>query len=79
MTTKSFEKNLSKTNSTILIKKSKLFWVKYDCGKPSTNLSINSKNLNERMIKVERNMHKIEQYSRRECIEIARILRFAQS
>ena len=79
MTTKSFEKSLSKTNSAILIKKSKLFWVKYDCGKPSTNLSINSKNLNERMIKVERNMHKIEQYSRRECIEIARILRFAQS
>ena len=79
MTTKSFEKSLSKTNSTILIKKSKLFWVKYDCGKPSTNLSINSKNLNERMIKVERNMHKIEQYSRHECIEIARILRFAQS
>ena len=32
---------------------------------------MNHKKLNDRMIKMEGNMHRSEQYSRRECIEIA--------
>ena len=39
----------------------------------STTLSMNHKKLNERMIEMERNMHRLEQYSRRECIEIASV------
>ena len=41
--------------------------------KTSTTLSINHKKLNDRIIEMERNMHRLEQYSRRECIEIAGI------
>ena len=39
--------------------------------KTSTTLSINHKNLNDRVIEMERNIHRLEQYSRHECIEIA--------
>ena len=39
--------------------------------KTSTTLSINHKKINDRIIETERNMHRLEQYSRRECIEIA--------
>ena len=39
--------------------------------KTSTTLSINHKKVNDRIIETERNMHRLEQYSRRECIEIA--------
>ena len=39
--------------------------------KTSTTLSINHKKLNDRIIEMQRNMHRLEQYSRRECIEIA--------
>ena len=39
--------------------------------KTSTTLSISHKKLNERVIEMERNTHRLEQYSRRECIEIA--------
>ena len=38
-------------------------------GKTSTTLSMNHKN--DRIIEMKRNMHRLEQYSRRECIEIA--------
>ena len=36
-------------------------------------LSINHKKLKDRVIEMERNMHRLEQYSRRECIEIAEV------
>ena len=36
--------------------------------KTSTTLSINHKKLNDRIIKMERFMHRLEQYSRRECV-----------
>ena len=39
----------------------------------STTLSMNHKKLNERIIEMKRNMHRLEQYSRRECIEIASV------
>ena len=39
--------------------------------KTSTTLSISHKKLNDRVIEMERNMHSLEQYSRRECIKIA--------
>ena len=39
--------------------------------KTLTTLSINCKKLNGRINEMERNMHRLEQYSRRECIEIA--------
>ena len=39
--------------------------------KASTALCISHKKLNDRVIEMERNMHRLEQYSRRECIEIA--------
>ena len=42
--------------------------------KTLTTLSINYKKLNDRIIEMERNMHRIEQYSRRKCIEIAEVL-----
>ena len=42
--------------------------------KTPTTLSINHINLKERIIHMERNMHKLEHYSRCECIEIAEIL-----
>ena len=42
--------------------------------KTSTTFSINHKQLNDRIIEMERNMHRLEQYTRRECIEIAGIL-----
>lgn len=35
---------------------------------------INLKNLNEKIIKIERKMQRLEQYSHRECMEIADIL-----
>ena len=38
--------------------------------KTSTTLSMNHKKLDDKIIKMERSMHKLEQYSRRECIEI---------
>ena len=38
-----------------------------------TTLSIDHKNLNERILKMERNMHRFEQYSRHECVQIAGI------
>ena len=41
--------------------------------KTSWNLSTNYKNINEKIIEMEINMHKLKQYSRRECIEIAGI------
>ena len=34
---------------------------------------MNYKNINEKVIEMERNMHWMEQYSRRECIEIVGI------
>ena len=37
-------------------------------------LSIIHKKLNNRVIKIERNTHRLEQYSHRECIEIAGVL-----
>ena len=37
--------------------------------KASTILSISHENLNDRVIEMERNMHRLEQYSRCECIE----------
>ena len=37
--------------------------------KTSKTLSMNHKN--DRIIEMKRNMHRLEQYSRRECIEIA--------
>ena len=39
--------------------------------KTSSTLSTNYKNFNEKLIEMERNMHRLEQYSRREYIEIA--------
>ena len=42
--------------------------------KTSTTLSMNHKKLNDRIIEMERNMHKLEQYSHCECIKIACIL-----
>ena len=39
--------------------------------KTSATLSINHKKLNDRIIEIERNMHRLQQCSRRECIEIA--------
>ena len=39
--------------------------------KTSLTLSTNYKNSNEKLMEMERNMHRLEQYSRRECIEIA--------
>ena len=36
--------------------------------KTSTTLSMHHKNLNEKIIEMEGNMHRLEQYSRRECI-----------
>ena len=39
--------------------------------KTSTTLSISHKKLNSIVIEMERNMHRLEQYSRHECIEIA--------
>ena len=39
--------------------------------KTSTTLSMNHKKLNDKTIEIERNMPRIEQYSRREWIEIA--------
>ena len=66
---------LSKANLTILKKKMKLFRVKLRLQKKtSTNLFINHKKLNERIIEMKRNMRRLEQYSRREYIEIAGIL-----
>ena len=41
--------------------------------KISSTLSTSYKNINEKVIEMERNMHRLEQYSRRECIEIAGI------
>ena len=41
--------------------------------KTSLTLSTNYKNINEKVIGMERNMHRLEQYSRRECREIAGI------
>ena len=41
--------------------------------KTLTTLSINHKKLNDRVIEMERNVHRLEQYSRRECIEITGI------
>ena len=41
--------------------------------KTLTTLSINHKKLNDRVIEMERNAHRLEQYSRRECIEITGI------
>ena len=38
-------------------------------------LSTNDKNINEQVIEMERNMHRMEQYSRRECIKIIGIPR----
>ena len=39
--------------------------------KTSTTLSMNHKKLNDKIIEMERNMHRLEQYSRSECMEIA--------
>ena len=39
--------------------------------KTSTTLSINHENLNNSVIEMEKNTHRLEQYSRREWIEIA--------
>ena len=41
--------------------------------KTSATLSTNHKKLNDRKIEMERNMHRLQQYSRRECIEIAEV------
>ena len=41
--------------------------------KTSLTLSTNYKNINENVIEMERNMPRLEDYSRRECIEIAGI------
>ena len=41
--------------------------------KTSLTLSANYKNINEKVIEMERNMHRLEQHSHRECIEIAGI------
>ena len=41
--------------------------------KTSMTLSTNYKNINEKVIEMERNMHRLEQYFRRACIEIAGI------
>ena len=41
--------------------------------KTSSTLSTDYKNINEKVIEMERNMHRMEQYSRRECIEIVGI------
>ena len=37
--------------------------------KTSTTLSINHKKLKDKIIETERNMRRLEQYSRRECIK----------
>ena len=42
--------------------------------KTSLTLSTNYKNINEKVIEMERNLHRLEQHSRREDIEIAIIL-----
>ena len=42
--------------------------------KTSLTISTNYKNINEKVIEMERNLHRLEQYSRREDIEIAGIL-----
>ena len=39
--------------------------------KTSTTFSISHKKLNDRAIEMDKNMHRFEQYSRGECIEIA--------
>ena len=41
--------------------------------KTSLTISASYKNINEKDIEMERNMHRMEQYSRRECIEIVGI------
>ena len=41
--------------------------------KTSTTLSINHKILSNRIIEMDRNIHRLEQYSHRECSEIAEI------
>ena len=41
--------------------------------KTSLTLSMEYKNTNEKVIEMERNIHRMEQYSRRECIEIVGI------
>ena len=41
--------------------------------KTSITLSINHKKLNDKIIEMDRNMYRLEQYSRRECIEIASV------
>lgn len=41
--------------------------------KTSLTLSTNYKNINEKLIEMERKMHRMEQYSRCECIEITGI------
>ena len=56
--------DLKKENETL---QSKVMIAK----KTSTNLSINHKKLNSRVIEMERNMYRLEQYSCCECIEIA--------
>ena len=41
--------------------------------KTSSTLSTDYKNINEKVTEMERNMHRMEQFSRRECIEIVGI------
>ena len=59
--------DLKKENETLL---SKVMVAE----KTLTNLFINHKNVKARVIEMEGNMHKLEQYSRCECIEIAGVL-----
>ena len=56
--------DLKKENDTL---QSKVMIAK----KTSTTLFVNNKKLNDRIIEMERNMHRLEQYPRRKYIEIA--------
>ena len=73
MITNSFGKNLisSKPNSMIWKENETLQSKVMVAEKLSTTLSISHKKLNSRVAELERDMHRLKQYSHRECIEIA--------
>ena len=73
---KEFREKLSITDSIFdeLEKENEVLRSKVSLKKTSLTLSTNYKNINEKVIEMERNLHRLEQHSRREDIEIAIIL-----
>ena len=74
---KEFREKLSITDSKFdeLKKENEVLRSKVSAAeKTSLTISTNYKNINEKVIEMERNLHRLEQYSRREDIEIAGIL-----